>query len=91
MIRCEVQDALNVAMLTNPLESFKHLSTVNTKSTFKDDISLLPDTLPTPKTPASFAYRLDSKEGGKWEWMMVTFVPDDAGVSVYRTKWICLY
>ncbi|KAK8869701.1 hypothetical protein IAR55_000269 [Kwoniella newhampshirensis] len=61
-------------------ESFKHLTTVDTKQDFKADISLLPPALPSPKTPASFAYRLDSKEGGKWEWMMVTFVPDDAGV-----------
>ncbi|WWD16035.1 hypothetical protein CI109_100460 [Kwoniella shandongensis] len=61
-------------------ESFKHLTTVSTKGDYKSDILLLPSTLPSPKTPASFAYRLDSKEGGKWEWMMVTFVPDDAGV-----------
>ncbi|KAI9638053.1 uncharacterized protein MKK02DRAFT_42435 [Dioszegia hungarica] len=61
-------------------ESFKHLTTVAPKSTFQDDIALLPETLPSPTTPASFAYRLDSKEGGKYEWMMITFVPDTAGV-----------
>nr|XP_019002060.1 uncharacterized protein I203_05196 [Kwoniella mangroviensis CBS 8507]OCF65521.1 hypothetical protein I203_05196 [Kwoniella mangroviensis CBS 8507] len=61
-------------------ESFKHLTTVQPKSTYKDDIALLPDTLPSTKTPASFAYRLDTKDAGKYEWMMITFVPDDAGV-----------
>jgi hypothetical protein len=55
---------------------------VNTKGDFKEDVALLGPTLPTPKTPASFAYRLDSKEGGKYEWMMITFVPDDAGVCL---------
>jgi len=63
-----------------PPEEFKLHSTVSPKGSFKDDIALLPPTLPTPKTPASFAYRLDSKELGKYEWMMITFVPDDAGV-----------
>ena len=62
-------------------ESFKLHDTINRQSTFKDDIELLPKSLPSPKTPASFAYRLDSKDGGKYEWMMITFVPDDAGVS----------
>ncbi|WWC89937.1 uncharacterized protein L201_004866 [Kwoniella dendrophila CBS 6074] len=61
-------------------ESFQHLTTVQPKSTYKDDISLLPDTLPSTKTPASFAYRLDTKDAGKYEWMMITYVPDDAGV-----------
>ncbi|WVQ98815.1 hypothetical protein IAU59_005946 [Kwoniella sp. CBS 9459] len=61
-------------------ESFKHHTTIDPKGSYKDDISLLADTLPSPKTPASFAYRLDSKDGFKYEWMMVTFVPDDAGV-----------
>ena len=63
------------------VESFTHHTTVQPISTYKDDISLLPPTLPSEKTPASFAYRLDSKEMGKYEWMMVTFVPDNAGVS----------
>lgn len=62
-------------------ESFKHHTTVNVKGSYKDDVALLPEALPAPKTPASFAYRLDSKELGKYEWMMITFVPDDAGVS----------
>ncbi|WWC61015.1 uncharacterized protein I303_103593 [Kwoniella dejecticola CBS 10117] len=61
-------------------ESYTHLTTVKPKSTYKDDIALLPDTLPSTKTPASFAYRLDTKDGGSYEWMMITFVPDDAGV-----------
>jgi hypothetical protein len=61
-------------------ESFSHIMTVKPKGNYKEDIALLPATLPSPKTPASFAYRLDSKEMGKYEWMMVTFVPDDAGV-----------
>jgi twinfilin-like protein len=52
-------------------------------------MSLLPSTLPSPKTPASFAYRLDSKEMGKYEWMMITFVPDDAGVSHKSTSRRC--
>jgi hypothetical protein len=56
--------------------------TIKSQSTFKDDIELLPKSLPTPKTPASFAYRLDSKEGGRYEWMMITYVPDDAGVRL---------
>lgn len=55
---------------------------MNTKGDFKEDVALLGPTLPSPKTPASFAYRLDSKEGGKYEWMMITFVPDDAGVCL---------
>lgn len=67
-------------------ESFKHITTVSPKGSFKDDMAELPGTLPTPKTPASFAYRLDSKEMGKYEWMMITFVPDDAGVSFSRDK-----
>lgn len=62
-------------------ESFAHHTTVQPKSTYKDDIALLPPSLPFMNTPASFAYRLDSKEAGKYEWMMVTFVPDEAGVS----------
>jgi twinfilin-like protein len=66
----------------NVSETFKHHSTVDVKGSFKDDVALLGSTLPTPKTPASFAYRLDSKEGGKYEWMMITFVPDDAGVCL---------
>ncbi|OXB38958.1 hypothetical protein LQV05_004060 [Cryptococcus neoformans] len=61
-------------------ESFKHHATVQPKGSYKDDIALVPEMLPSPKTPASFAYRLDSKDSGKWDWMMVTFVPDDAGV-----------
>nr|ODN87965.1 hypothetical protein L203_03169 [Cryptococcus depauperatus CBS 7841] len=61
-------------------ESFKHLASVEPKGSFTDDISLLPPTLPSQRTPASFAYRLDSKAAGKWEWMMVTFVPDNANV-----------
>ncbi|WWC69360.1 uncharacterized protein I206_103299 [Kwoniella pini CBS 10737] len=61
-------------------ESYTHLTTVKPKSTYKDDIALLPETLPSSKTPASFAYRLDTKDGGLHEWMMITFVPDDAGV-----------
>ncbi|ORX39984.1 hypothetical protein BD324DRAFT_247631 [Kockovaella imperatae] len=61
-------------------ESYKVHETVKTKGSFKDDVTQLAGTLPTPKTPASFAYRLDSKDLGKWEWMMITFVPDDAGV-----------
>jgi hypothetical protein len=69
----------------NVLETFKHHSTVDVKGSFKDDVALLGPTLPTPKTPASFAYRLDSKEGGKYEWMMITFVPDDAGVCLQLT------
>lgn len=69
--------------LTILTESFSHLTSVNVKGSFKDDIELLPPTLPSTKTPASFAYRLDSKQGGKYEWMMITFVPDDAGVSLY--------
>lgn len=64
------------------LESFNHLTTVKPKGSYDADIELLPGTLPSPMTPASFAYRLDSKEMGKYEWMMITFVPDDAGVSV---------
>ncbi|KAK4687479.1 twinfilin, partial [Tremellales sp. Uapishka_1] len=77
-----VADAESVRALVFIIEgeSFKHLTTVDTKSSFKDDIALLPSMLPTPKTPASFAYRMDSKEFGKWEWMMITFVPDDAPV-----------
>lgn len=66
------------------VESFSHLTSVNVKGSFKEDIELLPPTLPSTKTPASFAYRLDSKQGGKYEWMMITFVPDDAGVSPCR-------
>lgn len=69
---------------TDHLESFTHHTTVKPKSSFKDDIALLPDALPSPKTPASIAYRLDTKKKGKHEWMMVTFVPDDAGVSAGR-------
>lgn len=69
-------------MLTVTVESFSHLTTIKPKSTFKEDMSLLGPALPSPKTPASFAYRLDSKEGGKYEWMMITFVPDTAGVSI---------
>ncbi|WVF72078.1 hypothetical protein IAT40_006890 [Kwoniella sp. CBS 6097] len=61
-------------------ESFKHHTTIDPKGNYKDDIALLAAALPSPKTPASFAYRLDSKDGFKYEWMMVTFVPDDAGV-----------
>ncbi|WVR05143.1 hypothetical protein IAU60_002155 [Kwoniella sp. DSM 27419] len=61
-------------------ESFTHHTSVDPKGSYKDDIALLPSTLPSPKTPASFAYRLDSKDAGKHEWMMITFVPDDAGV-----------
>ena len=63
-------------------ESYKHHTTVKTKQDFKDDIAQIPSLLPAPKTPASIAYRLDTKEMGKWEWMMITYVPDDAGVSV---------
>ena len=63
--------------------------TIKPKSTYKDDITLLPPSLPSHKTPASFAYRLDSKEGGKYEWMMVTFVPDDAGVSKALVLYDC--
>ncbi|WVQ78383.1 hypothetical protein IAT38_000469 [Cryptococcus sp. DSM 104549] len=73
-------DNVRALVFTIEGESFKHLTSVQPKGSFKDDIALLPPALPTPKTPASFAYRLDSKEGGKWEWMMVTYVPDDAGV-----------
>ncbi|ORY27213.1 hypothetical protein BCR39DRAFT_483792 [Naematelia encephala] len=61
-------------------ESFKHITTVKPKGDYKEDTTLLAETLPNPKTPASFAYRLDSKELGKFEWMMVTYVPDDAAV-----------
>ncbi|WRT67231.1 uncharacterized protein IL334_004197 [Kwoniella shivajii] len=77
-----INDAGDIRALVFTIEgeSFNHLSTVQPKSTYKDDISLLKDTLPSPKTPASFAYRLDTKVAGKYEWMMITFVPDDAGV-----------
>ncbi|ADV19486.1 Protein tyrosine kinase, putative [Cryptococcus gattii WM276] len=61
-------------------ESFKHHATIQPKASYKDDIALIPQVLPSPKTPASFAYRLDSRDNGKWDWMMVTFVPDNAGV-----------
>ncbi|BEI91317.1 uncharacterized protein CcaverHIS019_0401370 [Cutaneotrichosporon cavernicola] len=61
-------------------EAFKHVTSIPPKGSFSDDIALLPDTLPDKKTPASFAYRLDSKSLGAYEWMMVTFVPDNAGV-----------
>ncbi|OCF41449.1 hypothetical protein I317_04750 [Kwoniella heveanensis CBS 569] len=61
-------------------ESFKHHTTIDPKGNYTDDIALLAEALPNPKTPASFAYRLDSKDGFRYEWMMVTFVPDDAGV-----------
>jgi hypothetical protein len=75
----------------NVSETFKHHSTLDVKGSFKDDVALLGPTLPTPKTPASFAYRLDSKEGGKYEWMMITFVPDDAGVCLRDIrKWVVL-
>ncbi|RSH94016.1 Twinfilin-1 [Saitozyma podzolica] len=73
-------DDVRALVFTIEGESFTHLTTVKPKSSYKDDMSLLPSTLPSPKTPASFAYRLDSKEMGKYEWMMITFVPDDAGV-----------
>lgn len=62
-------------------EEYKHHDTVAPKGSWTDDVSLLSPTLPTPQTPASFAYRLDTKKGGLYEWMMITFVPDDAGVS----------
>lgn len=70
------------------LESFTLHKTISPKSTFKEDISLLSETLPSPTTPASFAYRLDTKESGKYEWMMITFVPDSAGVrrKLFRTR-----
>ncbi|KLT41749.1 hypothetical protein CC85DRAFT_286152 [Cutaneotrichosporon oleaginosum] len=61
-------------------EAFKHVSSLPPKGSYTDDIALLVDALPNKKTPASFAYRLDSKSLGSYEWMMVTFVPDDAGV-----------
>ncbi|RXK38585.1 hypothetical protein M231_04091 [Tremella mesenterica] len=61
-------------------ESFQLHATLKVKETFNDDIALLPPSLPSPKTPASFAYRLDSKDSGKYEWMMITYVPDDAPI-----------
>ncbi|EIW69377.1 hypothetical protein TREMEDRAFT_38993 [Tremella mesenterica DSM 1558] len=61
-------------------ESFQLHATLKVKETFNDDIALLPPSLPSSKTPASFAYRLDSKDSGKYEWMMITYVPDDAPI-----------
>ena len=74
---------------TTLTESFKHHETVKTKGSYKDDIAMLSPTLPSPQTPASFAYRLDNRDGGSYEWMMITFVPDDAGVSASRSL-ICM-
>lgn len=62
-------------------ESFTVVTTIPPQGSYSDDIALLPAALPTKQTPASFAYRLDTKAGGNYEWMMVTFVPDDAGVG----------
>lgn len=76
-----VSDTFSDLAVVNNAESFKLVTTVAPSGSYTDDIALLPPTLPTKKTPASFAYRLDSKVGGAYEWMMITFVPDDAGVS----------
>ncbi|KAL7424123.1 Twinfilin-1 [Cryptotrichosporon argae] len=75
-------DAADVRALVFVIEgeAFTHLTTLKPSGSYKDDISLLAPALPSPKMPASFAYRLDTKEGGRYEWMMVTFVPDDAGI-----------
>ncbi|TXT07113.1 hypothetical protein VHUM_03283 [Vanrija humicola] len=73
-------DDVRALVFTIDGESFSHLTTVKPKGTYAEDIELLAPTLPTKQTPASFAYRLDTKSGGAYEWMMVTFVPDDAGV-----------
>jgi hypothetical protein len=78
---------ISTRLTDHHVEAFKLHTTIEPKSTFKDDITLLSSTLPTPKTPASFAYRLDSKEGGRYEWMMVTYVPDDAPVSDNLCVW----
>lgn len=64
----------------NSPDSFKLHTTISSEGSYTDDVALLPPSLPTKQTPASFAYRLDSKSGGAYEWMMITFVPDDAGV-----------
>ncbi|KAL1405528.1 Twinfilin-1 [Vanrija albida] len=73
-------DDVRALVFTIEGESFSHLTTVKPKGSYAEDIELLAPTLPSKQTPASFAYRLDSKSGGAYEWMMVTFVPDDAGV-----------
>ncbi|TYJ56629.1 hypothetical protein B9479_002721 [Cryptococcus floricola] len=73
-------DTVRAIVFTIEGESFKQHATVQPKGSHKDDIALVPATLPNLKTPASFAYRLDSKDAGRYEWLMVTYVPDDAGV-----------
>lgn len=47
---------------------------------FKEDVALLPK---DDKTCYTYVYRTDDKKGANgWNWLLITFVPDHAGVSI---------
>jgi hypothetical protein len=60
------------------LDEFVLKSTIPPSGSFRDDISLLPT---DAKICATYIYRTDEKMGNSgWHWVLITFVPDHAGV-----------
>jgi len=61
-------------------DAFVLKTTVAPSGSFEEDVSTLPK---DAKTCATYVYRTDEKKGSNgWHWVLITFVPDHAGVSI---------
>jgi len=61
-------------------DAFVLKTTVAPSGSFEEDVSILPK---DAKTCATYVYRTDEKKGSNgWHWVLITFVPDHAGVSI---------
>jgi hypothetical protein len=61
------------------IDAFVLKNTIAPSGSFEEDVASLPK---DAKTCATYVYRTDEKKGNNgWHWVLITFVPDHAGVS----------